>query len=36
LRRNAQRAAVEVEDLLCRGHQEVVDADLADFLERAA
>jgi RNA-directed DNA polymerase len=30
-RRNAQQAAVEVEELLFRGHREVVDADLADF-----
>ena len=29
--RNAQRAAVEVEELLFRGHPEVVDADLADY-----
>jgi RNA-directed DNA polymerase len=29
--RNAQQAAVEVEDLLFRGHPEVVDADLADY-----
>ena len=29
--RNAQQAVVEVEDLLFRGHQEVVDADLADY-----
>src|SRR5256884_2801530 len=28
--RNAQQAAVEVEELLVRGHPEVVDADLAD------
>ncbi|HEY2758322.1 MAG TPA: hypothetical protein VGJ01_21615 [Pseudolabrys sp.] len=34
--RNAQQAAVEVEELLFRGHREVVDADLADFLERTA
>ena len=27
----AQQAAVEVEELLFRGHREVVDADLADF-----
>src|SRR6516165_8231066 len=30
--RNAQQAAVEVEELLFRGHPEVVDADLADYL----
>jgi len=29
--RNAQQAVVEVEELLFRGHREVVDADLADF-----
>jgi RNA-directed DNA polymerase len=29
--RNAQQAVVEVEDLLFRGHPEVVDADLADY-----
>ena len=29
--RNAQQAAVEVEELLFRGHPEVVDADLADY-----
>src|SRR5215468_3773703 len=34
--RNAQQAAVEVEELLFRGYREVVDADLADFLERTA
>ena len=34
--RNAQQAAVEVEELLFRGHREVVDADLADFLEGTA
>ena len=28
---NAQQAAVEVEELLFRGHPEVVDADLADY-----
>src|SRR4029078_12560014 len=30
--RNAQQAAVEVEELLFRGHPDVVDADLADYL----
>src|ERR1700720_4473357 len=35
-RRNAQQAAVEVEELLFRGHPEVVDADLADYLEAAS
>jgi hypothetical protein len=29
--RNAQQAVVEVEQLLFRGHPEVVDADLADY-----
>jgi RNA-directed DNA polymerase len=29
--RNAQQAAIEVEELLFRGYREVVDADLADF-----
>src|SRR3974390_1888510 len=29
--RNAQKAVVEVEELLFRGHPEVVDADLADY-----
>ena len=29
--RNAQQAVVEVEELLFRGHTEVVDADLADY-----
>src|SRR5204862_7569366 len=29
--RDAQQAAVEVEELLFRGHPEVVDADLADY-----
>jgi RNA-directed DNA polymerase len=29
--RNAQQAVVEVEELLFRGHPEVVDADLADY-----
>src|SRR5260370_34654491 len=29
--RNAQQAGVEVEELLFRGHPEVVDADLADY-----
>ena len=34
--RNAQQAVVEVEELLFRGHPEVVDADLADYLEAAS
>ena len=29
--RNAQQAVIEVEELLFRGHREVVDADLADY-----
>jgi len=29
--RNAQQAAIEVQELLHRGHSEVVDADLADY-----
>jgi hypothetical protein len=29
--RNAQQAAVQVEELLFRGHRDVVDTDLADF-----
>jgi retron-type reverse transcriptase len=33
---NAQQAAVAVEELLFRGHPEVVDADLADYLEAAS
>ena len=32
--RNAQQAVVEVEKQLFRGHPEVVDADLADYLDR--
>jgi len=35
-RRNAQQAVVEVEELLFRGHPEVVDADLADYLDTAS
>ena len=31
--RNAQQAVVEVEELLFRGHPDVVDADLADYLD---
>ena len=31
--RNAQQAVVEVEELVFRGHREVVDADLADYLD---
>jgi hypothetical protein len=34
--RNAQQAVVEVEELLFRGHPEVVDADLADYLDSAS
>ena len=29
--RNAQQAVVEVEELLFRGHPDIVDADLADY-----
>jgi hypothetical protein len=29
--RNAQQAVIEVEEMLFRGHPEVVDADLADY-----
>jgi RNA-directed DNA polymerase len=34
--RNAQQAVVEVEAQLFRGHPEVVDADLADYLDVAS
>jgi hypothetical protein len=34
--RNAQQAVVEVEKQLFRGHPEVVDADLADYLDDAS
>ena len=34
--RNAQQAVVEVEELVFRGHPDVVDADLADYLETAS
>ena len=34
--RNAQQAVVEVEERLFRGHPDVVDADLADYLEAAS
>ena len=34
--RNAQQAVVKVEGLLFRGHPEVVDADLADYLDDAS
>src|SRR5690242_8940586 len=34
--RNAQQAVVEVEEVLFRGHPDVVDADLADYLEAAS
>jgi retron-type reverse transcriptase len=34
--RNAQQAVVDVEELLFRGHPDVVDADLADYLEAAS
>jgi hypothetical protein len=32
--RNAQQAVVDAEELLFRGHPDVVDADLADYFER--
>jgi len=35
-RRNAQQAVVAAGELLFRGHPEVVDADLADYLESAS
>ena len=31
--RNARQAVIEVEEVLFRGHPEVVDADLADYLD---
>jgi hypothetical protein len=34
--RNAQQAIVDVEELVFRGHPDVVDADLADYLEAAS
>jgi retron-type reverse transcriptase len=34
--RNAQQAVVEVQAQLFHGHPEVVDADLADYLDRAS
>src|ERR1700692_640999 len=34
--RNAQQAVVKVEELLFRGHPDVVDADLADYLYTAS
>ena len=34
--RNAQQAATEVKELLIRGHRDVVDADLADYLDRTS
>jgi RNA-directed DNA polymerase len=34
--RNAQQAVIEVEETLFFGHREVVDADLADYLDRAS
>ena len=34
--RNAQQAVVKVEGLLFRAHPEVVDADLADYLDTAS
>jgi hypothetical protein len=35
-RRNAQQAVVEVQAQLFHGHPEVVDADLADYLDHAS
>src|SRR5882762_7738128 len=34
--RNAQHAVYDVKELRFRGHPEVVDADLADYFDRAA
>ena len=34
--RNAQQAVIEAEELMFRGHPEIVDADLADYLDRAS
>ena len=34
--RNAQQAVTDVEELLFRGHPEVVDADLADYLDASS
>jgi retron-type reverse transcriptase len=34
--RNAQQAAMEVEECLFRGHTDVVDADLADYFDVAS
>jgi retron-type reverse transcriptase len=34
--RNAQQAAIEVEERLHRGQTDVVDADLADYLDVAS
>ena len=34
--RNAQQAVLAVEELLIRGHRDVVDADLADYLDRSS
>jgi retron-type reverse transcriptase len=34
--RNAQQAVIEVEEVLFRGHPEVVDADLADYLDASS
>lgn len=33
--RNAQQAVVEVEEVLFRGHPNVVDADLSDYFDHA-
>ena len=34
--RNAQQAVIDAEETLYRGHLDVVDADLTDYLERAS
>ena len=34
--RNAQQAVLDVEETLYRGHPDVVDADLTDYLERSS
>jgi hypothetical protein len=34
--RNAQQAVAKVQELLFRGHPDVVDADLADYLDAAS
>src|SRR5208283_4258609 len=34
--RNAQQAVIDAEETMYEGHLDVVDADLADYLERAS